>query len=124
MKREKKNIFVNLNTQKIELTKEFAKKAGIINSEEYKLLNETRAAYPTYQLSFRKSSPKKSSTIKGINVEFMVNYIENHNDACFLEEFNKLKNGGESFFSLKAKFVEHYPTFKNCKTKADWILAA
>lgn len=124
MKKEKKTLFVNLNTQKIEITREFAKKAGIVNSEEYKLLNETRAAYPTYQISFRKVSQRKNSSIKGITVEFMRNYIEKHNDTEFLEEFNKLKNSGESFFKLKAKFVEHYPIFKACKTKADWILAA
>lgn len=124
MKKEKKNLFVNLNTQKIELTKEFAKKAGIVNSEEYKLLNETRAAYPSYKLSFRKPNNKKSSSVKGINTEFMLNYIEKNNDSAFLEEFNKLKNGGESFFKLKSRFIKHYPVFKNCKTKADWILAA
>ena len=124
MKKEKKTLFVNLNTQKIELSKEFAKKAGIVNSEEYKLLNETRAAYPTYQLSFRKSGSRKSSPTKGINADFMINYIKNHHDTNFLDEFVKLKDSGESFFKLKARFVKHYPIFKDCKTKADWLLAA
>ena len=124
MKNETKKIFVNLNTQKIELTKEFAKKAGIINSDEYRLLNETRAAYPTYQISFRKVSQRKNTSQKGITFELMCECIKKRNDANFLEEFNTRKNNGENFLVLKAKFLEHYPEFKYCKTKADWILAA
>lgn len=114
---------LNYHNKTIEISESFANKARVYNSSAYKELIEVQKAHQNYSVSIVKTKTKKSS-VKGITVEFMRNYIETHDDTNFLEEFNKLKNGGESFFSLKAKFVEHYPAFKNCKTKADWILAA
>ena len=55
----------------------------------------------------------------------MSKYIENHDESKeLLKEFDKLKEGKTPFFEVKAWFLEHYPELKNCKTKADWILAA
>lgn len=114
---------LNYYNKTIEVSESFANKARVYNSSAYKELMEVQKAHPNYSVSIVKTKTKKSS-VKGITVEFMRNYIESHNDTNFLEEFNKLKKGGESFFKLKAKFVEHYPIFKACKTKADWILVA
>ena len=114
---------INYNSKTIEVSESFANKASVYNSNAYTELVEVQKAHPNYSVSIVKTKTKKSS-VKGITVEFMRNYIETHDDTNFLEEFNKLKNGGESFFKLKARFIQHYPVFKNCKTKADWILAA
>ena len=113
---------INYTNKTIEVSESFASKARVYNSNAYNELMKVQNAHPNYSVSIVKTKTKKTS-VKGITVEFMRNYIKNHDDTNFLEEFNKLKNGGESFFKLKARFVEHYPIFKSCKTKADWILA-
>lgn len=118
-------INFNYNNKTIEVSESFANKARVYNSKAYNELLEVQKSHPNYSIKIVKSSTKNKRTIiKGINIEFMRNYIERHNEDNYLEKFDNLINDGLSFLELRAKFVEHYPIFKNCKTKADWILAA
>ena len=117
-----KNFKVNFLSNSIEVTTSFAKKASIYGSTEYLMLTEAQKAHPTYTLEIQK--PKKTA-IKGIDYDFMRKYISTHDEhAELLTAFEKLVNGNLSYPEIKAWFIEQYPVFKDCKTKADWILAA
>lgn len=116
-------IKFNYSNRTIEVSEAFAKKASVYNSAAYNELKEIQQTYPNYTLKIVKSSSKaKSSLIKGINVEFMRKYIEKHNEDNYLEKFEEFVNKGLTFLAIKNNFIEKYPVFKNCKTKADWIL--
>ncbi len=117
-----KNFKVNFLSNSIEVTTSFAKKASIYGSTEYLMLTEAQKAHPTYTLEIQK--PKKTA-IKGIDYEFMRNYIITHDENTeMLTAFEKLVKGNLSYPEVKAWFVEQYPVFKDCKTRAEWILAA
>ena len=117
-----KNFKVNFLSNSIEVTTSFAKKASIYGSTEYLMLTEAQKAHPTYTLEIQK--PKKIA-IKGIDYDFMRKYISTHDEhAELLTAFEKLVKGNLSYPEVKAWFIEQYPVFKDCKTKADWILAA
>ena len=117
-----KNFKVNFLSNSIEVTTSFAKKASIYGSTEYLMLTEAQKAHPTYTLEIQK--PKKTA-IKGIDYDFMRKYISTHDEhAELLTAFEKLVKGNLSYPEIKAWFIEQYPVFKDCKTKADWILAA
>ena len=118
----KNNFKVNFITNTIEVSPSFAKKASIYGSNEYLMLTNAQQAHPTYTLQTQK--PKKTA-IKGIDYDFMRKYIASHDEnAELLTNFEKLVKGNLSYPEVKAWFIEQYPVFKDCKTKADWILAA
>jgi hypothetical protein len=118
----KNNFKLNFLSNSIEVTTSFAKKASIYGSTEYLMLTEAQKAHPEYKLTILK--PKKTA-IKGIDYEFMRNYIVTHDESTeMLTAFEKLVKGNLSYPEVKAWFVEQYPVFKDCKTRADWILAA
>ena len=118
----KNNFKVNFITNTIEVSPSFAKKASIYGSTEYLMLTEAQKAHPEYKLTILK--PKKT-VIKGIDYDFMRKYISTHDEhAELLTAFEKLVKGNLSYPEVKAWFIEQYPVFKDCKTKADWILAA
>lgn len=117
-----KNFKVNFLSNSIEVSTSFAKKASIYGSTEYLMLTEAQKAHPEYKLTILK--PKKT-VIKGIDYDFMRKYISTHDEhAELLTAFEKLVKGNLSYPEVKAWFIEQYPVFKDCKTKADWILAA
>ena len=117
-----KNFKVNFLNSTIEVSTSFAKKASIYGSSEYLMLTNVQKEHPTYKLEIQK--PKRTA-IKGIDYEFMRNYIMTHdNSDKRMDEFEKLQISGLSYPEIKAWFVDKYPVFKECKTRADWILAA
>ena len=116
---------LNFEAKTIELTESFAKKARVYKSSAYDELMKVQNDHPSFKIVVLKSVPKKNTTVKGIDYVYMRKYIENHDESKeLLKEFDKLKNAKTPFFEVKAWFLEHYPELKNCKTKADWILAA
>ena len=119
-----KKMNVNYVAKTIELSENFAKKAGIVGSPSYNELVDVQKAYPTYTVKVQKNKSKKPTIAKGITVELMRKYVEKHNSDNFLNEFDSLVEEKTSYFEIKAKVLNHYPQCKNYKTKADWILAA
>ena len=117
-------IKLNYNSQAIEISEAFAKKASIIGSAAYNELIEVRENNPTYKVKVLKDKNSKKSTAKGITIELMRKYVEKHNSDNFLQEFDSLVEEKTSYFEIKAKVMNHYPQCKSYKTKADWILAA
>lgn len=117
-----KNLKVNFITKTIEVSISFAKKASIYGSSEYLMLTEAQKAHSGYKLEIQK--PKRMA-IKGIDYDFMRNYIMTHeNSDRQMDAFEKLQISGLTYSEIKAWFIEQYPVFKDCKTKTDWILAA
>lgn len=117
-------IKMNYNSQAIEISEAFAKKASVYGSDAYLELKAIQEAHPTYRVSVQKSKSKKSTTVKGITVDVMRKYIEKHNEDEFLNEFDALIESKASYFELKAAVMKRYSQCKNYRTKAEWIMAA
>ena len=117
------NISINFKKNTIEISKSFEKKASIYGTDEYKALCDARREFPNFRLVIK--APKSKNIFKDMDVKFMETYISNHDEKnTIIAEFNKLKESNLPLGELKQWFFETYPTFKNCKTRADWILAA
>jgi hypothetical protein len=118
------NITINYKKSTIEITKSFEKQASVYGSQAYNELREARAEFPTYRLVIKAN--KSSSAFKGMDYDFMLAYIKTHeNEENTREtEFGKLRASGLTYGEVKQWFVSTYPAFKDCKTKAQWVLAA
>ena len=116
-----KSIKINFSSNKIELSESFAKKAGTVGSAEYHILVNVQKEHPECSIEIIKSK----RTVKGIDINFMRNYIINHDEsAILLSNFEKLVSNKATYLEIKAWFIKQYPVFKDCKTRVDWILAA
>ena len=114
---------VNYNEKTIEMTKSEAKAASLVGSDEYNALLEVRKEFPGYRIAVK--AIKNKNVFKGMDYDFMEKYIKAHDDEGeILSKFQKMKVFGLSYGEIKQKFIETYPKFKDCKTRADWILAA
>ena len=116
---------INFANATIEMTKAEAKKAGVINSVEYKELNAVRKQYPTYTVAVIEKKNSAPSIFKGMNCEFMENYIKTHDESgVVMAEFEKLRNEKMPYGAMRKWFFEQYPQFKTFTTKTQWVLAA
>ena len=117
------NINIIYQKSTIEITKSFEKKASVFGSEAYIELSDARRAFPSYRLVVKAN--KSSNAFKGMDYDFMIEYIEKHEDAEQRKAaFEKLRASGLTYGEIKQWFINTYTVFQNCKTKADWILAA
>lgn len=132
----------NLFTKKIEMTKNEAKAAGKLNSDEFKELRQLMEMYPGYEIQIKAPAKRKSEFSK-LDYKYMKEYIKKHDDGngTIMAEFNALialdkKNkveGAEhleaaSFIEVKKWFLAKFPEIKNYKEehqkKVQKILAA
>ena len=114
---------VNYNEKTIEMTKSEAKAASLVGSDEYKALLEVRKEFPSYRVTVK--AIKTKNVFKGMDYDFMVKYIKKlENAEENLAAFNELKDEGLTYGEIKKWFVKTFPVFKDCETRADWILAA
>ena len=97
----------------IEMSREFAKYAAYVGSEEYNLLQQTRRDYPTYR-GVRKQIKKNKDkeNYKGLTYEYMESYIKGHDDK---EETN-MKEYKEMRLLAECHSIR-YPVIKK------WFLA-
>lgn len=117
------NITINYKKNTIEITKSFEKKASAYGSEAYYELSEARKEFPNYRLVVK--TTKSNNSFKGMDYDFMKEYISKHDDTeKLMEGFERLRANNLSYGEIKQWFVETYPVFKNCETRAQWILAA
>ena len=118
------NITINYTKSTIEIAKSFEKKASVFGSAEYNELYNARKDFPNYRLVIKTS--KSSGAFKGMDYDFMKAYIEKHDneEKTRIAEFNKLCASGLTYGEVKQWFINTYTVFKDCKTKADWVLAA
>ena len=68
----------NLFSRKIEMTKTEAKAAGKPNTTEYNTLLELMKNFPGFQIEIVKSAAKKADHFKGLDYDYMENYIKSH----------------------------------------------
>ena len=107
------NITIDYKKSTIEITKSFEKQASVYGSQAYNELRTARAEFPTYR------------AFKGMDYDFMIEYIEKHDNAEQRKaDFEKLRASGLTYGEIKQWFVSTYTVFQNCKTKAQWVLAA
>lgn len=132
----------NLFTKKIEMSKNEAKAAGKINSDEFNALRQLMEMYPGYEIQIKTPAKRKSEFSK-LDYKYMKEYIKKHDDGngTIMAEFNELialdkKNkveGAEhleaaSFIEVKKWFLAKFPEIKKYKEehqkKIEKILAA
>ena len=80
----------NLFSRKIEMTKTEAKAAGKPNTTEYNTLLELMKNFPGFQIEIVKSAAKKADRFKGLDTNYMENYIKSHKPEL-LETFYELR---------------------------------
>ena len=80
----------NLMTKKIEMSKTEAKAAGKPNTTEYNTLLELMKNFPGFQIEIVKSAAKKVDRFKGLDTNYMENYIKSHKPEL-LETFYELR---------------------------------
>ena len=68
----------NLFSRKIEMTKTEAKAAGKPNTAEYNTLLELMKNFPGFPIEIVKSAAKKVDRFKGLDINYMENYIKSH----------------------------------------------
>ena len=117
------NITIDYKKSTIEITKSFEKQASVYGSQAYNELRTARADFPNYRLVIKAN--KSSSAFKGMDYDFMIEYIEKHDNAEQRKaDFEKLRASGLTYGEINQWFVSTYNVFQNCKTKAQWVLAA
>ena len=117
------NITMNFKKNAIEITKAFEKKASIYGSAEYRELIDAKKEFPNFRIVVK--TTKSNNSFKGMDYDFMREYISKHEDAeKITEELNKLIDMKLSYGEIKQWFIEIYPVFKDCVTRAQWVLAA
>lgn len=118
------NININHKNATIELNKATAKATSVFGSQAYNDLVAARNDFPSYRVVV-KTTKKTSDGFKGMNFDFMKEYISKHKNAdARLAEFQKLCDAKLSYGEIKQWFLKEYPIFQKCQTRADWILAA
>ena len=115
-------IMINNTKRTLEIEKNFSKKASIFGSDEYKMLSEARAAFPTYTVKV-KETHRKTPAVQKIDKEFIKKYLDKQSDEKGKEEFDRLCKEA-SFFEARKWFLDNHPSLKDSKTMTDLILAA
>ena len=85
-----KNIRLDYAKETIEITKAFEKKASVYGSLAYNELATVRRDFPTFKLKISES--KGSNGFKGMDYDFMRNYISIHDTSdCFGDFQDRLR---------------------------------
>ena len=120
-----KNLYVDFAKQTIQMTKSYAEKAGKVGNREYDELTKIHRMYPDYR--FIITATKTNSSAKGLDYDFMEKYIAALSDMERKEELSQnykdLRESDLTYFEIRNWFVNEFPFFKDCKCKADVILA-
>ena len=132
----------NLFSKKIEMTKTEAKAAGKIGTDEFKMLQQYMAMYPTFTIDI-KAPAKRKVEFRGLTYDYMKAYILKHEDedGKIMAEFHELVaqdkkdkvEGAEhleaaGYLDVKKWFLAKFPEIKEYKEqhaeKVQKILAA
>lgn len=106
-------------TKKYEMTKTEAKSAGKPNTDAYNTLLELMKNFPGYEIEIVKPASKKTDRFKGLDYNYMMDYIKSHNKEL-LKDFYTLRgldeNGKKvgmaaaaSYGEIKMWFLEQFP---------------
>ena len=122
----------NLFSRKIEMTKTEAKAAGKPNTTEYNTLLELMKNFPGFQLEIVKSAAKKADRFKGLDINYMENYIKSHKPEL-LETFYELRgldaNGKKvelaaaaTYGEIKMWFLTQFPEIEKLGENVNKII--
>lgn len=78
----------------IEMSREFAKYAAQVGTDEYNLLQQTRRDYPTFRVVRKQIKKNKDKeNYKGLTYEYMKNYIELHDgkEETIMKEYKEMR---------------------------------
>ena len=116
---------INHIDQTITLTKKFAKEAGILNTPEYRTLNQLRTDYPDYTISLREIAKRENKkSYANLTYDAMRQFItivegeqaENLRQLELVIELSKGQTGRYAY--VKAWFLKHYPDYNNVEAIA------
>ena len=119
-------------TKKIEMTKTEAKTAGKPNTDAYNTLLELMKNFPGYEIEIVKSASKKTDRFKGLDYNYMMDYIKSHNKEL-LKDFYTLRgldeNGKKvgmaaaaSYGEIKMWFLEQFPEIEEKASNVNQII--
>ena len=122
----------NLFSRKIEMTKTEAKAAGKPNTTEYNTLLELMKNFPGFQIEIVKSAAKKADRFKGLDINYMENYIKSHKPEL-LETFYVLRgldaNGKKvelaaaaTYGEIKMWFLTQFPEIEKLGENVNKII--
>lgn len=122
----------NLFSCKIEMTKTEAKAAGKPNTTEYNTLLELMKNFPGFQIEIVKSAAKKADRFKGLDINYMENYIKSHKPEL-LETFYELRgldaNGKKvelaaaaTYGEIKMWFLTQFPEIEKLGENVNKII--
>lgn len=127
-------MFINVSTKAIEMAKSEHRAAHTYGTPEYENLQEVRKAYPGFKVVIKER--KRTDRLKGLDVDYMKQYIKAHDDAdgSVLKVFYQLRgldeNGKKvelaaaaSFGELRMWFLNQYPEVEDMNAPVDAILA-
>ena len=115
-----RDIKINFEKNEIVMTRKFAAKAADPRSTEYALLQETRKAYPTFDVRRHTNKPHSNKECyKGLTYDYMRNYILTHESKAAMEkvlaEFDNMllisqcHSKGYRYPTIKKWFLDKYP---------------
>ena len=118
-------IRINERNHTIEMpSKKFANAACRYGTEEYKMVQGARADYPNFKVVIARSATRTKDSFKGLNYEFMVNYIQkNDKDGSLMEAFNRMRGKdcdvASSLFygEIKKWFLTQFPEIKKYESR-------
>ena len=122
----------NLFSRKIEMTKTEAKAAGKPNTTEYNTLLELMKNFPGFQIEIVKSAAKKVDRFKGLDTNYMENYIKSQKPEL-LETFYELRgldaNGKKveltaaaTYGEIKMWFLTQFPEIEKLGENVNKII--
>ena len=139
-------MYANLFESKIEMTKAEAKNAGKIGTDEYNTLMQLKKDFPGFPIEIVKTSTKKTSRFKGLDKDYMENYIKEHplnievemdegkkESKSILEIFYELRGldkdgkkigmaAAASYGEIKMWFLTQYPEIEKMGEKVNKII--
>lgn len=114
------NLKIDFVGKKLVMDRTFAKNASNVRSEEYRLLTEAKANYPSYEIvtkTIARNSAKESYS--GLTYAYMEDYIMTHEDPenvmKVLHEFEEMQlisrchSKAFRYPTIKKWFLERYP---------------
>ena len=122
----------NLFSRKVEMTKTEAKAAGKPNTAEYNTLLELMKNFPGFPIEIVKSAAKKVDRFKGLDTNYMENYIKSHKPEL-LETFYELRgldaNGKKvelaaaaTYGEIKMWFLTQFPEIEKLGENVNKII--
>lgn len=112
------DVKVIYTNKTIVITKKFAQKIGNPLSREFNDFMELRNTLSDFEVVVRATSKRaKKETLKGLNYDFMKQYIARHDDEneTVMKEFKKMTVKSDdnlvtlSYGEVKSWFLEQYP---------------